>query len=91
MGVQLLTAQKANKEVRLVKRKVCYILDAATGIEGAGEEKQLSKSRLPPTDNQWGTDFIDRQRGLHAKPAQSALTVILSWSSVVCLGLSWLF
>lgn len=66
-----------------MKRKVCYILDAATRVEGAGEEKQLSKSRLPPTDNQWGTDFIDRQRGLHAEMAESSLTDVLKLVMVV--------
>ena len=29
-GVQLLTAQKANEEARLVERKVCFILDAGS-------------------------------------------------------------
>ena len=90
VGVQLLTAQKANKEVRLVKRKVCYILDAGNWCtRGRGGKTTVQKPTA--SHNQWGTDFIVRERGLHAKTAQSALTVILNWSSVVCLVSSWLF
>ena len=50
-GVWLLAAQKANKEARVPKRKICFILDA--GSHGWGEDRSQSKGRLPTPNNQW--------------------------------------
>ena len=82
-----------SKEARLVKSKVCFILDAGNGDEEwVVEGGRLSKGLTPsPPDNQWARAFMDRGRGLHAETAQSALTVILKLSSVVWLVSSWLF
>ena len=47
-----------------------------------------------PPDKQRVRAFIDRVEGvvgLHAETAQSSLTVIFNWSSVVWLASSWLF
>ena len=65
---------KANKEARLVKRKICFISD--TGNWGTGV-RHPSKDRHPPptTDNQWARAFIDGVTGLHTETTQSALTV----------------
>ena len=82
-----------SKEARLVKSKVCFILDAGNGDEEwVVEGGRLSKGLTPsPPDNQWARAFMDRGRELHAETAQSALTVILKLSSVVWLVSSWLF
>ena len=55
---------KANKEARLVERKVCFVSDAGNQ---SGEGGLLSKGRLPPTDSQWTRAFIDGGRGLPAE------------------------
>ena len=41
-------------------------------------QKHLYKGWLPPANNQWAKDFIDRGRGLYAETAPSALTVIFT-------------
>ena len=54
-------------------RKICFILDASNWGRGGWTSVQ----RLTPrTGNQWARAFIENRRGLHAKTAQSALTVI---------------
>ena len=64
----------------MVERKVCFISDAGT-CDGVGEGRHLSKGQLPapapaiPEEQGIGA-FIDRERELCAKTAQSALTVI---------------
>ena len=63
-----------------MERKVCFISDAGT-CDGVGEGRHLSKGQLPapapaiPEEQGIGA-FIDRERELCAKTAQSALTVI---------------
>ena len=66
---------KANKEARLVEKKVCFILDASK--HGAVDFCQKDDLPPPTTDNQWTRAFIDQGRGLHTETAQPALTVIL--------------
>ena len=74
-------SSKANKEARLVERKVCFVSEAATW-EGRADScpKTDSPPPPPPTDNQRARAFTDRGRGLHAETAESALTVIFKWS-----------
>ena len=68
---------KVIKEARLVKRKVCSMLDTGNqGGEGVGQ-MPVQRPHPPPIDNQWEGAFIGRGRGLHAEIAQSALKVIL--------------
>ena len=67
---------EANKESRLVERKVSFVSEAGNlGWEKGG---LLSKGQLPtPTpNNQWARAFIGEWRGLQAETAQSVLTVI---------------
>ena len=48
------------------------------GEEGRDSSPKADSTPQPPySDTQWARVFIDRQRGLHAEAAQSALTVIL--------------
>ena len=64
---------KANKEARLVERKVCFILDASNRRGG-----RTSVQRATP--HHWrsvGKSFYRWREGLHVETAQSALTVIL--------------
>ena len=68
---------KANKEARLVERKVYFVLDAGNGGGEWDMGGLLSKGQLPTTDNQWARAFIDGRRGLYVETAQSTLTVIL--------------
>ena len=57
---------KANKQDRLVERKVCFISDASN----------WGQSPTPPALAASGARaFIDRRRRLHAETAQSTLTV----------------
>ena len=56
-GVRLLAAQKANKETRLVERKVFFIFDS--GNQGQGREGNgLSKGQLPSLTISGATAFI---------------------------------
>ena len=62
-GVQLLTAQKANEEARLVERKVCFILDAGSWW---GEGGHLSKGKSPslhPPLTSAGKNFYRQREG----------------------------
>ena len=66
----------------MVKRKVCFILEASK--QGGEGGRQARVQRSLPTDNQWAKAFkgefqgcTGRGRGLHAETAQSALTIIL--------------
>ena len=55
-GVPVAHCSKANKETRLVERKVCFILEAGSGRGGAGF---CPKAGPPtPTDNLWARTFI---------------------------------
>ena len=58
-------------------------------VGGDADPCPEADSPAPTQDNQWATSFIDRGRGLHAKTAQSALTVVLKsvmqWSAQDCL------
>ena len=66
---------KANREARLVERKVCFILDASNW---GGEIDLCPKADSLPAPRQSGGKSFYRQReGLHAERAQSALTVFL--------------
>ena len=66
---------KANKQPRLVERKVCFISDAGNWGQGRVDICPKADSRLPPVTS-GARGFIDRRRGLHAGTEQSALTVI---------------
>ena len=85
---------KANKQARLVERKVRSISDAVTGMGGGWTSVQRLTPTRPPTRATSGARaFIDRRRGLHAETAQSALTVIFklvigSLTSVILIVLS---
>ena len=70
---------KANKQARLVERKVCFISDASIWCGEGG--RHLSKGRLrhtPPHSRQAeGESFYQHSGGqLHVETAQSSLTVI---------------
>ena len=67
---------KVNKQARLVERKVCFHSDACNWL-GEGWQKPIQRSTPPLLTTSGARAFIDRQRGLHAETAQSALTVIL--------------
>ena len=66
---------KANKQPRLVERKVCFISDAGNWGQGRADVCPKADSQLPPVTS-WARGFIDRRRGLHAGTGQSAVTVI---------------
>ena len=66
---------KANKEARLVEKKVCFILD--TGNQGGRADICPKADSLPPTLQLVGKNFYSLRKGLHAETAQSVLTVIL--------------
>ena len=73
---------KANKEARLVEKKVSFISEAGNLWGRADSVQRLTPP--PPTDNQWTRAFkgefqgcTSRERGLQAETAQTALTVIL--------------
>ena len=74
---------KASEHAMLVERKICFISDA--GNCGGGQTS-VQRPDTPPrhthTNKQGIRNFIDRERGLHAETAQSALTVI--WKLVMC-------
>ena len=70
-------SSKANKQARLVERKVCFISDACNHVGSGGGRKPIQRPTLP-TDNQWARAFIGGGRGPHAETAQEALTVILN-------------
>ena len=77
MGSLAARHSKVIKEARLVKGKVYLILGASYEVGDDGwEGRCLSKSLLPPTDNQWARAFIGQGRGLHTETAQSPLTGI---------------
>ena len=69
---------KASEHARLVERKVCFISDASNC---GGGQTSVQRPDTPPrhthTNKQGIRNFIDRERGLHAETAQSALTFIL--------------
>ena len=50
---------KANKQARLVEKKLDFISDA---LLGSGEGGHLSKGRPPPLANQWARAFLYRQK-----------------------------
>ena len=70
---------KANKQAKLVERKVCFISDASIWCGEGG--RHLSKGRLPHTPphsrQAEGESFYRHSDGqLHVEIAQSSLTVI---------------
>ena len=66
---------KANKQPRLVERKVYFISDADNWGQGRVDVCPKANSRLPPITS-GARGLIDRRRGLHAGTEQSALTII---------------
>ena len=60
-----------------MERKVCFILDAVTGVWGRADASPKSHSLPLPPDNQWARTFIDQWQGPHGETVQSALIVIL--------------
>ena len=66
---------KANKEARLVERKVCFILDVGNWVGGG--QTPVQRLTPPNPDDHGARGFIGRRRGPHAETAQSALTVTL--------------
>ena len=67
---------KANKEVRWVETKVCFILDARN--LGLGRADAYLKADFPSLSHNYGARaFIDRVRGLHAETVQTAQTATL--------------
>ena len=72
---------KANKEAKLVERKVCFTLDASN-------QASCPKAKSPHWQhNQWARVFVDRRRELRAEIAQSALTIIMTLviSGQICI------
>ena len=61
---------KANKECRLVERKVCFILDS--GNRWWGGRTPVQRPTPPSADNQGARAFIDRRRGPHAETIVSS-------------------
>ena len=78
---------KANKEARLVERKVCFTLDASS-------QASCPKAKSPHWQhNQWARAFVDRRRELRAEIAQLALTIIMTLviSGLICIILEQTF
>ena len=68
---------KVNEEARLMKKNVCFLLDANNQSEG--RMNTYPKADPPPPESQGARLFIHRERGLHAETDQSALTVVLKF------------
>ena len=67
---------KANKQARLVDRKVCFILDASS--LGSGVLDLCPKADSSPSPQAGRENFIDGAGvGIQAETAETALTVIL--------------
>ena len=60
-----------------MERKVCFILDAVTGVSGRADVSPKSHSLPLRPNNQWARTFLDQWQGLHGETAQSARIVIL--------------
>ena len=78
---------KANKEARLVERKVCFVLDAGKGrggVVGCGVGR-LSEGWLSRTANRWTWASVDRGRGHVWKRHSQLWQPSWNWS---CSGLT---
>ena len=70
---------KANKDTRLVEKRVCFILkDGNWGLEYGWRGWFRVRRPTPAIDNQWARAYIDEARGLHAEISQSTLTIFLN-------------
>ena len=86
---------KANKQAKLVERKVCFILDAGNCRGGMADI--CPKADSPYPDKQWVSAFIDRveRAGLHAETpviSNSHLQTGHQWSDQnqpACFRYSW--
>ena len=78
-----LPALKANKGVRLVERKVCFISEAGNLSLGGGGVGRVGRTcvQRPTSRPCWqsvGKSFYRRREGLYVETAQAALTGILN-------------
>ena len=91
-GVEGLAASrsKANKQPRLVERKVYFISDADNWGQGRVDVCPKANSGLPPITS-GARCFIDRRRGLHAGTDSQLWPSSSNWSLVVWPESSWLF
>ena len=62
VGASAACFSKANKQARLVERKVCFISDASS-LVGGGDGGHLSKGQLPTAEKQWGKRFFRLREG----------------------------
>ena len=78
---------KANKQVRLVEKKICFI-SYASNWQGQWQTFVQRPIFTPPPMISRGWEFYRQSgRGIHAEIVQSSS----DWSSVVWLASSWLF
>ena len=71
---------KANRQSKLVERKVCFISDASRWCREEGGH--LSKGWFPPSGSHWGKSFYRQTEGTYAETVQSVLTVI--FKLIIC-------
>ena len=69
---------KANKEARLVERKVCFISDVGNWGWRVADTCPKSNFAPAPDSGSFYRQSIGGGRGLHAETAQSSLTVIFT-------------
>ena len=69
---------KANKEARLVERKVCFISDVGNWGWRVADTCPKSNFAPAPDSGSFYRQSIGRDGGLHAETAQSSLTVIFT-------------
>ena len=80
---------KANKEARLVERKVCFILEAGSWGAGGG---LVSKGRLPTTDSWWARAFYRWKEGPPGRSSTASSVSHLEIGPAVIWSASpWLF
>ena len=82
---------KANKQARLVERKVYFLSDASNWAGARAGHGNLSKGHSPSTCDRRARALIERRQGRgacagkgeYAETAQPSLTAIFNWPSVV--------
>ena len=82
---------KADKQARLVERKVYFLSDASNWAGARAGHGNLSKGHSPSTCDRGARALIERRQGRgacagkgeYAETAQPSLTAIFNWPSVV--------
>ena len=71
---------KANKQFKVVERKVCFISYASRWCREEGGH--LSKDWFPSSGSHWGKSFYRQKEGAYAETGQSVPTVI--FKLIIC-------